>query len=94
METDDDNFAKMFEHAQPPQHRIQTIEELWAVIKFRLIAQGSVARIDAEIERMVQAWAEHINPSRDSAEDFRSKLFKLAREGLTEDDEAARKRWH
>lgn len=94
METDDDKFAKMVGHAQPPPHRIETLDELWAVIKFRLIAQGSVERIDAEIERMVQAWTEHINPSLDSAEDFRTRLFKLAREALTEDDAAMRKRRH
>ena len=63
METDDDKFAKMVGHAQPPPHRIETLDELWAVIKFRLIAQGSVERIDAEIDRMVQAWIEHIDPS-------------------------------
>ena len=43
---------------------------------------------------MVQAWTEHINPSLDSAEDFRTRLFKLAREALTEDDAAMRKRRH
>lgn len=93
METDDDNIAKMIETAMPRQ-RVQTLEELWAVIKFRLIAQGSVERIDAEIERMVCAWVDHIDPSIERADEFRARLFKLVREGLTEDDEAMRKRSH
>jgi hypothetical protein len=95
METDDDNFAEMFEHDRSlPRHRVQTLDELWALIKFRLIAQGSVERIDAEIDRMVCTWIEHVNPSPESAEDFRSRLFKAAREALVEDDEARQRRPH
>lgn len=94
MEMDDEHL-ETFEQAQPwPRHRVQTIEELWALIKFRLIAQGSVERIDAEIDRMVQTWIEHVNPSPEAAEDFRARLFKAAREALIEDDEAMKRRPH
>ena len=93
METDDDHFEKMDGHALP-QHRVESLEELWALIKFRLVAQGSVERIDAEIDRMVRAWVEHIDASAERAEQFRTRLFALAREALTEDDEAMRKRPH
>ena len=43
---------------------------------------------------MVRAWVEHIDASAERAEQFRSRLFALAREALTEDDEAMRKRPH
>ena len=97
METDDDRLSRVIADAdaQPAdRYAGTTLEELWALIKFRLVAQGSVERIDAEIDRMVRAWTEHIDASAERAETFRSRLFTLAREALTEDDEAMRKWRH
>jgi hypothetical protein len=64
---------------------VETAEELWALIKFRLVAFGEPERIEAEIERVVETWKTHIDPSRDSIEQFRTKLYALVREGLDED---------
>ena len=94
METDDDQIAKLMSEDQQTRHAHLTLPELWALIKFRLVAQGSVERIDAEIDRMVGAWVEHIDTSAERAEQFRTRLFALAREALTEDDAAMRKRPH
>ena len=66
METDDDRLRRVIADAdaQPAdRYAGTTLEELWALIKFRLVAQGSVERIDAEIDRMVRAWTEHIDAS-------------------------------
>ena len=96
METDDDNLSKVLADAQTTDRHARTTleEQLWALIKFRLVAQGSVERIDAEIDRMVRAWIEHVDASAEKAEAFRARLFALAREALTEDDEAMRKWRH
>jgi hypothetical protein len=75
-----------------PRQRVETLEELWALIKFRLVAHGEVPAIEAEIERMVEAWTKHIDSSPTSAEDFRSRLYNLVREALKEDEEAMARR--
>jgi hypothetical protein len=65
--------------------RVETTEELWALIKFRLVAFGEPEKIEAEIERMVETWKTHIDQTGLTADEFRTKLFNLVREGLDED---------
>jgi hypothetical protein len=67
---------------------INSADELWEVIRFRLLALGKDGLIKEEIERMVRAWQIHIDPSGMSAEEFRSKLYTLVREGMIADSEA------
>jgi hypothetical protein len=65
--------------------RVETTEELWALLKFRLVAFSDPERIEAEIERMVEAWRMHIDQTGLTADEFRAKLYALVREGLDED---------
>ena len=68
-----------------PTHKVGSEEEMWALIKFRLVAFGDPSRIEIEIDRMVAAWKKDFDPSGEAIEVFRQKLYSLVREGLDED---------
>jgi hypothetical protein len=74
--------------------QITTLEEMYALIKFRLVSLSTADAIEAEINRMVDCWVKNIDPSIEGAEALRTRLFTLARDGLIEDDEAMKRRKH
>jgi hypothetical protein len=77
---------KMPSTAEPGgTRRVDSIEELWALIKFRLVAFNDPERIEREIEHIVETWHIHIDKSGLSCDELREKLRALVREGLDED---------